>query len=274
MKYHIILFLLILLFHTSYLSSQTCHLKLHIHNQSNFPIVLGSINGDQFTPIDSLISNDGHIKFKLSDNNTFLIYRVVIGQTLMAKVLNEPPQQLDFIFNGKDIEIETDFNATLDSVNVISSEENLVWFDFLKKEKIYQKQLKELVMQINYFQNKTDDVYYTNSKQTEIITQYNKLQKEKEALIISIQKEHPKLYATKLIRLKREPFLDGNTSEKQRRIVQKTHFFDGVDFSDESLINSSAYTDIVFQYFMLYAQKGLSREKQEEEFKKAIDVFL
>ena len=265
---------LILLFQTSYLASQNSYLKLFVYNQPDNKIVLGTIKGDQFTPVDSANHENGHIGFQLSKNNRPGIYRVILGQTLMAKVMREPPQQLDIIFNGKDIEIETDFNAPLDSIKVIHSVENKIWFDFLLKEKRYQKQKKELVMQINYFQKQTNDPYYAKDKQKEIIDRYNNLQKERTDFIDSVEKEYPGLYVSKLIRLQQEPFLDGNFSEQKRKNMLRSKYFNHIEFTDEALINSSVYTEKAFSYLMLYVQKGLSKDKQVKEFTMAIDTIL
>ncbi|MCU4176469.1 TlpA family protein disulfide reductase [Carboxylicivirga sp. N1Y90] len=273
MRNFLFLLFIILLPLANNVSSQTYKLKLFVHHQANTPIILGSIQGDKFTFIDSSYASDGHRKFQLSNNHLSGVYRVILGQTIMAKVLNEPPQQLDFIFNGEDIEIETDFKAPLDSAKVIRSVENQVWFDFLRKEKLYQKQVKELEMQINHFQE-NNDVYYTLAKQSAIINRYNNLQKERSKLILPIIQEYPFLYASQLIKIKSEPFLDGNLSESERKETIRKHYFDDVTFSDEPLMNSSIYTDKVFSYFMLYAQKELSKVEQEAEFKKAIDVIL
>ncbi|GAF05794.1 TlpA family protein disulfide reductase [Saccharicrinis fermentans] len=269
-----VVYLLLLFFlNFAIINAEKENVKIFVANQLNQNVIWGTIKGDHFYPRDTVIFFNDFVRFHMPNNINYGVCRLVLGQSAIAKVMNEPPQQLDFIFNGEDIVIETDFNAPLDSAKDIESLENQIWFEFLRKEKIYQEQVKELVMQINHFQ-KNDDTYYTLAKRTEIIGKYNKLQKDRDKLIASVTQNYPNLYASKLIKIKQEPFLNGNLSEQEREEVQKKHYFDNIDFSDESLMNSSAYTDKVFKYFMLYAQKGLSKEKKVDEFKKAIDVIL
>ncbi len=249
------------------------NIKVSISNQNDSLVTIYTIKGDKQIILDTIRVINNQIDYNVTSEYNSNIFRLILGQTTIARLMNEPPQYLDFIYNGEEVEIETNFYSPFVSATVIKSKENMVWFEFLRKEKQYQKQVKELVMQINYFQ-KNDDAYYTSAKQAYIINKYNNLQKERNKLITSIEKDYPNLYLGQLIKIKQEPFLDGNLPEQERKEILKKHYFDNVNFTDESLLNSSVYTDKVFSYFMLYAQKGLLKEKQEEEFKKAIEVIL
>ena len=80
--------------------------------------------------------------------------------------------------------------------------------------------------------------------------------------------------ATKLIKFYQEPYLDGNLNRQLRDQLFKTTYFNNFDFTDESLMNSSVYSDKVFKYLMSYGQRGLTKEQQEQEFKNAIDVII
>lgn len=249
------------------------HLVFKIQELPKNTVYLKQVRGGNINIIDSMNAKQGLVNFKLS-NKKFGVYQLDMGQATMAKVMNEPPQQLTFIYNHENVSIETSFKSPGESVKVRSSEENKVWFDFHSTEQEYLTQLKELEMQINYFQKNTNDKYYTASKRDEIIRMYNQIQKEQSERIDQINKVYPKLFATKLINSKREVFIDGNLNESERNKIKKEHFFDFVDFSDESLMNSSVYTTKAFQYIMLHAKRGMSRGEQEDEFKKSINVIL
>lgn len=183
--------------------------------------------------------------------------------------MNAPYQQLDFIFNNEDIHLLIDFESPEDSLKVIRSKENEVWYNFIKKEKALQKQLIIAEQELDNYQTKND------SQNTEkSIVEFNRLQKERIDLINNAIKDNPGLFATKLIKMYGEPFRNGNLNRQQRDQLFKTTFFNELDFTDESLIKSSIYTEKVFKYLMSYAQKGLTREQQEQEFKNAIDVIV
>lgn len=100
------------------------------------------------------------------------------------------------------------------------------------------------------------------------------MQKKRAELIKQATQQHPNLYATKLIKMYQEPFWDGNLNRQQRDEQFKSKYFNNIDFSDETLMNSDIYTKKVFKYLMSYVQRGLSREQQEQEFKTAIDIIL
>lgn len=269
MRKNILIILFIVILSSFNTWAQSNILRIQVANQPLKPIILGSVKGDKFTPIDTTQAVGGIIQFQLSKNDITGVYRVILGQTLVAEVLNEPPQQLDFIYNHEDIQLRTDFNHPEDSLQVIQSAENAVWYDFIKKEKELLNQLKMTEKELGYYRNKKDGVNTEKS-----ITKYNWLQREREELIQQTTEHHPNLYATKLIRMYQEPFLNGNLNRQQRDHLFKSRFFDKLNFSDESLMNSDVYTKTVFKYLMSYAQHGLTREQQEQEFKNAIDIII
>lgn len=268
------LYILLFLFGTYCALGQNNTAIFNIQNQPQGNLIFGIVEGDQYKVLDSINHTNGQAQVVFDNNFRFGVYRLILGQTPVAEIMQEPPQQLDFVYNGEDIEIVTDFNSPLDSTKVIKSTENQVWYSFLKKDEVYQKKKKELEIQINYFQNTPNDAYYTTQKQTNIINHYNHIQRERNGLIATIEKDYPQLFATKLIRIQQEPFIDGSLTTQERKSIHKSQYFNGTNFSDELLMNSSVYSDKVFKYLMLYARKGLSKQKQEEEFKNAIDVIL
>lgn len=270
------------------LAAQPHDVTVQITHQPRQKIILGSIKGDKFMPIDTIQSVNNPAKFELPKSLSTSVYRIILGQTTYANVMHQPPQQLDFIVNNEDVVLKTDFNAPLDSLKVIQSEENKVWFEFLSKEKIYREKLRYAEIDLDYQEKlhhqpsgKSAQVPGPNnqlkdSKQSyeAAVTRYNQLQKEHAALINSIVQEHPNLFASRLIAMYREPFLDGHLAAAQRKKVFQDEYFKQLDFTDTTLINSPIYTQRAFHYLMSYAQKGLSRSTQEKEFMKAVDVIL
>lgn len=281
------------------MSAQSYTIQLQVTGQQEKKVVIGKIRGDKFIPLDSLLLHlvtsgspaesgqkdnrqvsPGHqvnfsiVTFQFPENATPGMYRLILGKTRVAQIMNEPPQQLDFIFNHENIAFETDFKAPEDNLKIILSEENKVWFGFKKQEKVLKSQIKELEMEVNYYQAQGVGVSNSDNAVTNCITRYNRLQKGRDSLITKTSEQHPNLFAAKLIKMYREPFLEGNLTEQQRKEVFKNEFFNQRDFTDKSLINTSIYTERAFQYLMAYAQKGLTREQQEQEFLKATEIIL
>ena len=250
-------------------SAQPHNLTVQCANQPNTEVILGLVQGDKFTPIDSTQPVNNTIHFQLKPNTTTGMYRIILGQTRVAQIMNEPPQQLNFIYNNEDITLKTDFKHPEDSLEVIRSKENKVWYNFIKKEKVLQEQLNLTQKELDYYREQNDEAKRTNS-----VIQYNRLQKQRDKLIQQNINQHPNLYATKLIKMYQEPFLDGNLNKQERDKQFKSKYFNNLDFTDESLMNSDVYTKKVFKYLMSYAQRGLTRKQQEQEFKNAIDVIV
>ena len=268
------LFILFMTGAGSILFSQSYKITAVVKGLPGDEVVIGAVRGEKFNPADTVMPQSDTIVFIIPKGAHTGMYRIIPGQSVYAGAMHISSQKIDFIFNNENCFFNTDFNAPVDSMKVKYSKENEVWFEFLKKENEYQKKLTELGKQIDYFQENNDDDYYTASKRKEIINKYNALQKERASFIASLTKKYPKLYATKLIALYKEPFMDGNLPEVKRKDIYKKNFFRHLDFSDPSLLNSNVYTKKVFEYLMAYADKNLDEGQQAKEMNTAIDVIL
>ncbi len=254
---------------------QEYNLNLYISMQPQTQIILGTLKGDKYSLTDSIFCINGEVRINFQENSPGGIYRFILGQTTYAKVMNEPPQLLDFIFNNENIVFETDFKAPEDSLKIIESEENRVWFEFKQKENEFQQQLKEVEMELDYSRQPPKPLETAKLNETaKWIEAFNQLQRERDNFITQTIEKNQELFATKLIKMYREPFLDGNLTKEERNQIFKKEFLKNLNFTDEALINSSVYTEKAFKYLMSFAQRGLTREQQEQEFMKAVDEIL
>jgi thiol-disulfide isomerase/thioredoxin len=151
---------------------------------------------------------------------------------------------------------------------------------FLTKEKVLQEEIGWAEKELDYYRASGEASRNIGTKSPSEkmrfgnrITLYNKLQEQRDSLILKTLKDYPDLCATKLIKMYREPFLDGNLNRQERDKLFKSTYFNNLDFADESLMNSDVYTKKVFKYLMSFAQRGLTQEQQEQEFKNAIDII-
>ncbi len=258
--------------------SQPFTLEIQVNNQPYNYIVLGKISGDDFKPMDTLLVhpvnksiavNSKAAQYTFPENFQAGMYGLVFGQTRYARIMNEAPQQLNFIFNNENLIFETDFTVPEDSLLVVLSEENRVWFEFYTEEKGIHKQLKEMEQEVDYYTQKND-----TAETAKRIYSFNQLQKMRNNFIAGFIERYPDLLATEMIKMYREPFLDGHLSKEQRRIKFQTEFFAPLDFTDERLINSSVYTDRIFYYLTSYNQPEFTKEQLENEYIKAVDAVI
>ena len=283
----IISFFLFILFSCSLNSTaQSYSLEIEIKNQTDNHIFIGSVSGDDFHLTDTITLRRGQTadtkkaKYSFSENSVPGMYRLILGKTTYAKVMNEPPQQIDFIYNNENIILETDFKKPEEKLLVILSEENRVWFEFIRKEKEFQQQFKNFAIELAYYRNKTetaqsDSILQQNKLKWEAVaTKYNAIQKQRSDLIAEISERNPELFATEIIKLYPEPFLNGFLTDKERQEQFQKNYFESLDFSEESLINSPVYTDKIFKYLTSYNRPDYTKKQLEQEYIKAVDVIL
>lgn len=251
--------------------AQIFTIEVQIKNQPNNSIVFGSIKGDDFTAIDSttLKQTFGKVKFTFPENAHSGVYRIVFGKTPAAKILNESPQLLDFIFDNENLIFDTDFNAPVENLKIIKSKENTVWFDFLAKDKVIQQNTEMLEKEIDSYWQKGD-----TAKVIDMANDFNQLQMERDMLVVQTSQENRGLFASQMIKNLREPLLDGYLTPAERILSYKKEFFKIVDFTDPLLINSSVYTDNIFKYLVSYNQFDFTQKQREAEYIKALDIIV
>jgi len=250
-------------------SAQPYSLKVNISNQPDNPIVLGWISGDDFHKTDSATAFNGTVRFEFSADAHPGIYRLVFGKTGYARVMNQDPQTLDFIFNNENIELQTDFKEPFAALKVIHSAENTLYFDFMQRQREYEKALLIMEKQVDQLWNRKD-----TAGAIQMADEFNRLQMEWDLRVVQTIQQNSETFASKLIGIKRQALKDGFLSPAERTEALKKDFFSSVRFSDESLIYSSAYTDKVFQYLLLFNKPSYTREQRIDSYEKAVDTIL
>ncbi len=274
--------ILLFVFTETFLHAQPFTLEVEIRNQPDNDIVIGTIKGDDFIPIDTLKAKPAEseqakkISYTFPQDTPIGMYRLTLGQTLYSKVMEEAPQQLDFIFNKENLIFETDFNAPQDSFIVVLSEENRVWIEYARQKNEYKKEQIELEKELNLCQKKKKETPDSTANEdcNIYVNQYNSLQNKRETYITEMSNHYPKLLATEMIEMYREPFTDGNLTESQRKKLFQQDFFKSLSFSDERLIQSSIYSDRIFYYLTSYNHAGATKEELEKDYIKAVDLIL
>lgn len=266
-------YFILLIFFTFQLNANEYVIEIIIANQPGNQVILGSVKGDKFTPVDTISvqksGDEKKIRFAFGKNRHSGVYRLVLGQTTYARVMNEAPQQLDFIFNYENIQLKTDFKAPIDSLEIIHSEENRIWYGFLQKQKELKEKMDLAEKEIDYYREKQNE----NDLQSGIAF-FNGLQIEYEELINASAQEHQEFFVSEMIKMFRRPFVDGKMTQEERRKKWQNEFFSVVNLSKEKLINSSVLTSAAFEYLMSYARPGISKEVQKKQFIKALDEIL
>ena len=115
---------------------------------------LSELRGEKIVAIDSVNSGDGVYKFSLdTDKYHTGFYRLTINKN----------KWLDFIYDNKDLEIQTDAKNILDSLRVIKSGSNKIYYEFVNLNKDYKT--KTELLQLILARYPKEDEYYQTTKE-------------------------------------------------------------------------------------------------------------
>ncbi len=237
----------------SYLFAQ--EITIHIDGAKG-KAVLSELEGEKSVKIDSVISHSGDFQFTLK-NKHYGFYRIQFDKRHF----------LDFVNDEKDVEIKTDYNNFLDSLKVVKSESNKLYFEFVKLNKSY-KTKTELLQLILARYPKDDDYYFiTKEKLKEIQNEYLEfVNKESQA--------KPKSFISRYIKSAQLPVIPQNITSEVQLNYRKSHALDNVNFNDAMLIYSDVFTNKTIEYLTYYRNPRLPKALLEKEFMKAVDTIL
>ncbi len=252
------IFISFLAFLSLSLSGQTFHLTVTVKNLPQKEVYLASFYGEKNSFIDTVSpSKEGKVIFTFKPENYPGMYRVFLDKNLF----------FDVIYNKENIDIATDYGDIYNQLKVISSNENKLYYDFLRKGNDYRRKF-DLLAPLNDYFPRTDSFFY------EARTKYILVQADFLSYIDSIVTNYPDAWATKIIKLKKPLYYDPSLDEYGRQEYAVEHYFDHADFADVSLLRSNVYTSMAIEYLSLYKNPNLSQDELENEFIKAVDVIM
>ena len=244
------------------------NLKGTITNLPKPYVILEAIHNYEPEFIDTLKADkSGTFSFQFKKSFSPGVYRLVLGKSLKAQFFGGAETYIDFIFNKEDIEFTTDFMNADDQIQFTKSQENKIYFEFLKKDDKTNTQL-EVLSQIKEFFPDGDEFY------PDVKKRYNTLQDDYFAYTDKIIADNKDFFVSRIIKSKRYPRLAFELSNEDKAKYIKIHYFDNVDFNDTMLIYTDVFSSKAFGYLQLYKNQQLPKDKQEKEFMKAIDFIF
>ncbi len=221
-------------------------------------VYLASFYGEKNSLIDTVVPDkNGTIVFDMKPDYYTGMYRIFL----------EKETYIDFIYNQEDIEITSDMDYLYDSLTVIKSTENMLYFDFLRALNQYRLKF-ELMAPLNDYYPRSDTFFH------DLRAKYIGVQADVQIHINEMLAQYPDAWASKIIALKRPLFYDPSLDEFGRREYTVEHYFDNIKFTDVELIRSNVYTNIAIEYISLFSNPNLTQDKLEEEFIKAVDKIM
>ena len=246
---------LILLNVTSY--PQT--VKITIHGINNDKAYLFSLEGEKTFLIDSINTSgdDNFVYSFLTTNDHPGFYRISF----------DSQKYLDFVIDNEDVEIEIDANNILDSLKVIKSESNKIYYKFIKLNKEYKT--KTELLQLILTRYPQEDDYYQKTKEKLI-----QVQEEYRYFVNVTAQVIPNSFIARYVRTAQLPVIAVEIPFDKQLIYLKASALNDVNFSDEGLIYSDAFTNKAIEYLTYYRNPQLPIGILEKEFEAAIDTIL
>lgn len=247
--------LLILVFSTYFFSvgnaQYTNRVELEIENAPSGKFLLKQIKGQDQIPKGEAVINGNKLVFTGSFKPG--LYGIIKGGI-----------GITFIVNEALVSLQTDWRNTANVFEVINSEENQYWIGYMKKrEEIFDKLNLLHPITIRYDRNSP---FYEAAKQ-----EFYEVQQELQIYLKSVPES---TLAYQFIKADLRPALAHDRSFGEQRKDFQEKWFDGFNWSEDRLLNSDIVVNKVDGFMGLFADRNLSPEQQENEFKRGIDMIL
>lgn len=262
------LMIIILCFIPFCLSAKDFEVKLHVKNlpENAQPILLRIYNGNMFVLDSTAVITPESITFRVPEGTATGMLRGILGMPPYSQY-DSQPVAIDFLFNHEDIELSTDFNDALNNIEVLRSNENKIYFDFLKADALFFKKLG-LLEQIVMGYPDQDDFYL------KALEYYRKFQQQRDKFIDKTFAANAKTLAGKIIRNQRIPVTEGKLTPEQRDSIFRQKFLTQMDFNDTTLLYTNVYTDKVFRYIQMFMKRNASPRENEAYCIEALDRIV
>lgn len=234
-------------------------LSISVNGVSDSKYYLYSLQGEKSSLIDSIVSvSKGKLEYNLEQKYLHTgLYRLMFNKN----------KSLDFVNDNEDVKISTDANNILDSLKVIKSESNQLYYTFLKLNKQYKS--KSELLQLILARYPKDDDYYTTSQ-----NKLMQLQTEYFDFVNGVSQKNPSSFIARYIKSSQLPVVDGSIPLEKQVGYLKSHSLDFVDFNDGALINSDVFSNKSIEYLTYFRNPQLPKDLLEKEFMIAVDTLL
>jgi len=202
-------------------------------------ITLYETEGKDRFALDSAIIQDGNFGFEL-DDVAIGLYR--LGISAIEKTQGE------IILNPEEAEISISYpNANLLSgMTYGNSPENTAWIGYKKQKSVFDRDIKKI--------NKSSVVI--DVKREQIYARRKAFDQTQDKLA----DQHPETFFAKMVRGLQSPM-----------VMDRDHYWDDIDFMDESLIRSRVLNDRLMTYMQIHAREENLKSSGKQGFYNCVD---
>ncbi len=238
--------------------SQSFSIEGTLLGQANKAVYLIDFKGENRSIIDTVYTDM---------SGTFSIPMTEDMEKGMYLLGTPEGQMIELIFHNESIQFVASGSGEDQQVQIISSIENMIYYDYLysKGAYLYKNELLHPIIQLY----PADETFYQQALDT-----YRNNQEELKERLRSLGTENPGTLASRYIAADAPLFFDPTLEEAALNAFQKTHYFDQVDFNDSILIRGSILTSKIVDYLTLYQFGVNSQEELENQMLRAVDTIM
>lgn len=239
------------------LMAQEYAVKVKVKGAENKRIMFAAFDDLDYHVIDTARADDqGQVEFSLP----------AITEKGMYRIYTAKDEYFDLVFGREDIEVEIDYNDAEEGMNIIQSEENQAWYDYLEVEYDVMNRLDLLSPVVSY--------YPEGSFRDSAIAEFRGLQMKLSGTLREICDRDPNSLACHMAAVRKPPLMDADIAPEDRVKWLQDHYFDGINMNDTMLLNTTVYADKVIDYIGIYSDRSLTQSQLEDRFITAIDKIM
>ncbi|HOY32662.1 MAG TPA: redoxin domain-containing protein [Bacteroidales bacterium] len=234
-----------------------------IRGLENTRVYLSAVHGSRHDPVDSCFSVNGHIEFKNKTGLPAGVYRISFRDSLFT----------DIICNNEQIVITNDINNLAGSISVVHSEENKIYYEYWQMS----AEIHDSIDQISTLGNALYEAsnHKMNPALDSLALKVYQLSDKLDKYTLQLVSKSHGLYVGKLLKAFVTPNwyaykkLPGAKIYKSKHEFLKEHFFDNVDFSDSTLLNSEVFYVLCNDYLSRFCEP-----ESDSNYIAAVDFIL
>lgn len=257
MKIFLLSFIVFCVSCSSSIAQKQYNFSLTIPGFSNQTVYVAQTKGDMSVYIDTVASNAaGVIETTFSAQTESGLYSIIFPQLHNSETI--------FIFNKEDVHLRASV-AQVQLPEVLSSKENSLYYKFQLLRKTF---LSHVDMLDYIFDQYKGEVFLQNTE-----AEYVRLVEEFNTNVHNITTQAKGTFVEKIIRSTVPVFPKKLVSSFDKKIFLQTHYFDNINFADESLLNTPVFTSACLEYLSLYTE-DYQIAKNNSVFMQAVDSIL
>ncbi|MBK7030501.1 MAG: redoxin domain-containing protein [Bacteroidales bacterium] len=209
-----------------------------------------------YQKIDSARSIDGEFIFPITARTSPGVYMIGDGKN-----------GFDFILNEKEIRFSTSWPQMQENLKVLQSDENVVWQQY-RKERDQSYLHLELLNQVLVYYNPKSAYYAITFKE------FTGIQEDFRAWTDSLISAQPESYVARYIKADRKPSIPPGLEMNEQKTYFKEHWFDGMNWMDNTMMTSEVLTSKITSYLGLYSNPNAGKAELSQSFMMAVDHLL